>query len=123
MRAASMDRIAAEARGINVSLTTGLTWGLAAGFAALGGMLIGPVFGVYSTLGATIGKKASASAVAGGYGNMYGAIVGGHLLGIVETLAAGYISSEYKDMISYIILLLFLLLRPTGIFNERALQD
>lgn len=123
MRAASMDRIAAEARGINVSLTTGLTWGLAAGFAALGGMLIGPVFGVYSTLGATIGKKASASAVAGGYGNMYGAIVGGLLLGIVETLAAGYISSEYKDMISYIILLLFLLLRPTGIFNERALQD
>lgn len=123
MRAASMDRTAAEARGINVSLTTGLTWGLAAGFAALGGMLIGPIYGVYSTLGATIGKKASASAVAGGYGNMYGAIVGGLLLGIVETLAAGYISSEYKDMISYMILLLFLFLRPTGIFNERALQD
>lgn len=123
MRAASMDRIAAEARSINVSLTTGLTWGLAGGFAALGGMLIGPVFGVYTTLGAAIGKKASASAVAGGYGNMYGAIVGGLLLGIIETLAAGYISSEYKDMISYMILLLFLFFRPTGIFNERALQD
>lgn len=123
MRAASMDRLAAEARGINVSLTTGLTWGLAAGFAALGGMLIGPIFGVYTMLGATIGKKASASAVSGGYGNMYGAIVGGLLLGVIETLVAGYLTSEYKDMISYIILLLFLFLRPTGIFNERALQD
>ena len=86
-------------------------------------MLIGPVYGVYTTLGATIGKKASASAVSGGYGNMYGAIVGGLLLGIIETLVAGFLSSEYKDMISYIILLLFLFLRPTGIFNERALQD
>lgn len=123
MRAASMDSLAAEARGIDVSLTTGLTWGLAAGLAALGGMLIGPVFGVYTTLGASIGKKASAAAVAGGYGNMYGAIVGGLLLGVVETMVAGYLTSELKDMFSYLILLAFLFLRPTGIFNERALQD
>lgn len=123
MRAASMDRTAAEACGIDVSLTTGITWGLAAGFAALGGMLIGPVFGVYTMLGASIGKKGSAAAVSGGYGNMYGAIVGGFFIGIVETLAAGLWSSVYKDMISYIILLAFLFIKPTGFFNERALQD
>lgn len=123
MRAASMDRMAAEARGIDVSLTTGLTWGLAAGMAALGGMLIGPVFGVYTTLGSVIGKKGSAAAVTGGYGNMYGAIVGGLLLGIVETLVAGLWTSELKDMISYIILLVFLFVKPTGLFNERALQE
>lgn len=123
MRAASMDGLAAEARGIDVSMTTGLTWGIAAGLAAMGGMLIGPVYGVYTTLGASIGRKASASAVSGGYGNMYGAIVGGLLLGIIETLVAGYITSDLKDMISYCIMLAFLFLRPTGIFNERALQD
>ncbi len=123
MRAASMDRLAAEARGIDVSLTTGITWGLAAGLAALGGMLIGPVFGVYTTLGSTIGKKGSAAAVTGGYGNMYGAMVGGLLLGIVETMVAGLWTSELKDMISYIILLVFLFLKPTGLFNERAIQD
>ena len=123
MRAASMDRMAAEARGIDVSLTTGLTWGIAAGLAALGGMLIGPIFGVYTTLGATIGKKGSAAAVSGGYGNMYGAMVGGLLLGIVETFVAGLWASEYKDMISYLILLIFLFVKPTGLFNERAIQD
>ena len=123
MRAASMDPTAAEACGIDVSLTTGITWGLAAGLAALGGMLIGPIFGVYTTLGATIGKKGSAAAVSGGYGNMYGAIVGGLLLGIVETMVAGFWTSELKDMVSYVILLAFLFLRPTGLFNERAIQD
>ena len=123
MRAASMDPTAAEACGIDVSLTTGITWGLAAGLADLGGMLIGPIFGVYTTLGATIGKKGSAAAVSGGYGNMYGAIVGGLLLGIVETMVAGFWTSELKDMVSYVILLAFLFLRPTGLFNERAIQD
>ena len=123
MRAASMDRLAAEARGIDVSLTTGITWGLAAGLADQGGMLVGPVFGVYTTLGSTIGKKGSAAAVTGGYGNMYGAMVGGLLLGIVETMVAGLWTSELKDMISYIILLVFLFLKPTGLFNERAIQD
>lgn len=59
----------------------------------------------------------------GGYGNMYGAIVGGILLGLVETLVAGYLSSTYKDMIAYALLLLFLFVKPTGIFNERAITE
>ncbi len=123
MRAASMDRMAAEACGINVSWTTGLTWGIAAGLAAAGGMLVGPIYSVYITLGASLGKKAYAGAVIGGYGNMYGAMVGGLLLGLFETFAAGYISSEYKNLMAYILLILFLFIRPTGIFNERAIQD
>lgn len=123
MRAAAMDPLAAEACGIDVSLTTGVTWGLSAGMAAIGGMLIGPIYGVFTTLGATIGRKGFSAAVIGGYGNMYGAIVGGILLGLVETLVTGYISSTYRNLIAYVLLLLFLFIKPTGLFNERAIQD
>lgn len=123
MRAASMDAMAAESCGIDVSLSTGLSWGISAGLAAIAGILIGPIYGVYTTLGATIGRKGFSSAIIGGYGNMYGAIVGGLLLGLLETFSASLISSTYKNLIAYCLLLLFLLLKPTGIFNERAVND
>lgn len=123
MRAAAMDPKAARACGINVSFSTGITWGLSAGIAAMGGMLIGPIYGVYTLLGAIIGRKGFASAVIGGYGNMYGAIVGGILLGLVETITSAYLSSAYKDIIAYSLLLLFLFVKPTGLFNEKALTD
>jgi branched-chain amino acid transport system permease protein len=123
MRAASMDAKAAEACGIDVALSTGITWGLSAGLAAVAGMLIGPIYGVYSMLGAFIGRKGFSAAVIGGYGNMYGAMVGGIILGLAETLVAGYMSSTLKNLIAYILLILFLFVRPTGLFNERAIQD
>lgn len=123
MRAAAMDPMAAHSCGINVSLSTGVTWGLSAGLAAIAGILVGPMYGVYALLGSTIGNKGFAGAVIGGYGNMYGAMVGGMLLGLIETFVTGYISSDYKNLIAYIILIAFLFLKPTGIFNERALQD
>lgn len=123
MRAVALDRTAAKACGINVPVTIGITWGLSSAMAALAGILIGPVYGVYTTLGATIGRKGFASAVIGGYGNMVGAVVGGILLGIIETMTAAYVSSAYKDLIAYLVLLLFLFVKPTGIFNEKALVD
>lgn len=123
MRAASMDAMAAESCGIDVSLSTGLSWGLSAGLAAVAGMLIGPLYGVYTTLGATIGRKGFSSAVIGGYGNMYGAIVGGLILGLVETFATFWVSSTYRNLIAYVLLLIFLLLKPTGIFNEKAIRS
>lgn len=123
MRASSMDPMAARSCGVNTSMTTGITWGLAAGLAAIGGVLIGPMYGVYSTLGSVIGRKGYSGAIIGGYGNMYGAMVGGLLLGLAETFLAGYVSSTYKNLIAYIILLAFLFLKPTGLFNERAIAD
>ena len=123
MRASSMDSMAAESCGINVSLTTGITWGVSAMLAAMAGILIGPMHGVYSSLGANLGNKGFAGAIAGGYGNMYGAIVGGILLGLLEILVSGYVSSAYKNLIAYVALLLFLCIKPTGLFNERAIQD
>lgn len=123
MRAASMDAMAAEACGIDVSLSTGVTWGLSAGLAAVAGILIGPIYGVYTTLGAVIGRKGFSAAVIGGFGNMYGAIVGGLILGLVETLVTGYISSTYRNLIAFVLLIAFLFLKPTGLFNEKAIQD
>ncbi|MCL2579625.1 MAG: branched-chain amino acid ABC transporter permease [Oscillospiraceae bacterium] len=123
MRAAAMDSKAAEACGIDTSLSTGITWGLSAGIAAVGGMLIGPMYGVFSLLGAQLGRKGFAGAVIGGFGNMYGAMVGGIALGLLENFVAGYISSQFRDLVAYMVLLLFLFIKPTGIFNERAIQD
>lgn len=123
MRAASMDPMAARACGINVSMTIACTWSISTAIAALGGMLIGPMYGVYLTIGSTIGRKGFSSAVIGGYGNMYGAMVGGLLLGLIETFIAGYLSSDLKNLIAYLVLLAFLFLKPTGLFNESAIQD
>ena len=100
MRTSSMDSMAAESCSINVSLTTGITWGVSAMLAAMAGILIGPMYGVYSSLGANLGNKGFAGAIAG-----------------------GYVSSAYKNLIAYVALLLFLCIKPTGMFNERAIQD
>lgn len=123
MRAAAMDSMAATSCGINTSQTVGVTWGLAAGIASLGGMMLGPIYGVYTMLGTVIGRKGFAGAVAGGYGNMYGAMVGGLLLGLTETLIAGYVSTLYKNLIVYVLLLALIFIKPTGIFNEKAIKD
>lgn len=123
MRGAAMDPKAAESLGINTNLTTGVTWGIAAAVAGLGGILIGPMYGVFTTLGANIGGKGFGGAVIGGYGNMYGAMIGGMILGLVETFVAGYWMGTYKNMIAYIVLLLFLFVKPTGITNEKAIHD
>ena len=123
MRAATMDPMAARACGIDVGFTTGLSWAIASGIAGFAGMLIGPVYGVYTTGGAVSGRKGFSSAVMGGFGNMLGAIVGGVLLGLIETFLSAYVSSAHKDIIAYSILLIFLFVKPTGIFNERAIAD
>mgnify|MGYP000872382802 CR=1 FL=1 len=123
MRGAAMDPLAAESCGINTSLTTGVTWGLAAGIASIAGMLLGPMYGVYTVLGSIIGRKGFAGAVIGGYGNMYGAMIGGIILGLIETFVAGYWTGTYKNLIAYAILIIFLFIKPTGIFNEKAIQD
>lgn len=122
MRAAAMDPLAAKACGVNPSMTTALTWGISAAIAGFGGMLIGPVYGVFTTLGSAMGRKGFAGAVMGGFGNMYGALLGGALLGILETVIASYVSSTYKDLAAYGLLLIFLYLKPTGIFNEKAIE-
>lgn len=122
MRASALNQKAASALGINVSLTKGITWGMSAGLAGLLGAALGPYYGVYTTLGALIGQKAFAGAVAGGYGNMYGAIVGGMFFGILETFTTAYITTTYKDCLSFAVLILLLIVMPTGLFKEQVLE-
>ena len=123
MRAAALDATAASSCGINVSLATGTAWGIASCIAALGGIFVGPLYGVSLTLGAALGRKGFAGAVFGGYGNMYGAMIGGIIIGFAETMIAGYVSSLWKDFFTYALLLFFLYVKPTGILNEKTLQD
>ena len=123
MRAAAQDPMAAKAVNINVSLTNGITWGIASMLTGVGGMLIGPIYGVSAHMGTLIGTKGFAGAVIGGYGNMYGAIVGSLLLGGVETFTAAYVSSMYKDFISFFILIIFLIFIPRGLFKGKVYGD
>ena len=123
MRAAAQDPMAARTMAINVEFTTGTTWGIASMLAGVGGMLLGPIYGVSLHMGTMIGLKGFAGAVIGGYGNMYGAIVGSLLLGIIETFTAAYISSMYKDFISFFILILFLIFIPRGLFKGKVYGD
>lgn len=86
------------------------------------GCLLGPVYGVYTTMGILIGQKGFAGAVSGGYGNMYGAIIGGMFFGFAETFISAYISTSYKDCISFGILIIILTFMPTGILKSKVLE-
>ncbi|MDR2433587.1 MAG: branched-chain amino acid ABC transporter permease [Treponema sp.] len=123
MRAAAQVPDAASVCGINVSFTKGLTWGISTMLTAMAGLMIGPVYGVQPAMGYTIGLKGFAAAVIGGYGNMLGAVIGGFFMGFVETMAAGYIASDMKDFVSFSILIVFLLVKPTGIFNAKIIEQ
>ncbi|MBQ7777486.1 MAG: branched-chain amino acid ABC transporter permease [Oscillibacter sp.] len=122
MRASALDQTAASSVGIDVGLTKGITWGLSAALAGVLGMALGPVYGVYSALGAMIAQKAFAGAVTGGYGNIYGAVIGGLFYGFVETFTAAYVSTAYKDVITFVILIVILSVAPNGIFKEKVIE-
>lgn len=122
MRAAAMDPMAAESCGVSVVMTRAVTWGLMSALGALGGCLTGPLFGVSTRIGVATGAKGNTGAVLGGYGNMYGAIIGGIIIGLVET-AFGYIYSPYQMAFTNALFLVFLLLLPRGIMNEKALEE
>ncbi|MBB4112792.1 branched-chain amino acid transport system permease protein [Rhizobium sp. BK226] len=123
LRAAAQDKLAAGTLGINVPLAVGLTWGIAVGLAGIAGMLIAPIYGVNAHMGLLVGLKGFAAAVVGGYGSIYGAVLGGLLVGLVETLSSGYIDSSMKDVIVFAFLLLVLFLKPTGLVPNIMLED
>ena len=122
MQASASDKMAAKTCGINVNLCTAYAWAISAFTAAVAGIIMAPINGLMPTLGSNIGTKGFAAAVIGGYGNMYGAVVGGLILGVLEFLVAGYISSAYKNIVSFTILILFLFVKPYGLFNARDLK-
>ena len=112
IRACFQDRDAAALVGISVNKVYAATFTIGAGMAALAGSLLGSIFLVYPTMGETAVSKAFTVVIVGGLGNFRGAVVVGLLLGVIEALAAGYVSAGYKDAIGFILIVCFLLYQP-----------
>jgi len=121
MRATAQDKTMSALVGINSSRIISLTFAIGAGLAAAAGIMVGLYYGsVRYDMGFVPGVKAFSAAVLGGIGNITGAMLGGLLIGMIEVFAAGYISSEYKDVFAFIILIAVLYFMPTGIMGENV---
>jgi branched-chain amino acid transport system permease protein len=122
-RACSQDMHMANLLGIDTNRVISFTFVLGAMLAAVGGVLIAVTIGKLNPfIGFIVGIKAFTAAVLGGIGSIPGAMLGGVLLGLVETFAAAYISSQYKDIIAFLLLILILLFRPTGLLGKPEVE-
>jgi branched-chain amino acid transport system permease protein len=117
MQAASQNQLAAYYMGIPVKRLNTLVWGLSAAVAAMAGLLLAPITFVHANMG-FIGLKAFPAAVVGGFGSLPGAIVGGLIIGVVESLAGFYLPEGFKDVAAYVVVLLMLMVKPHGLFGE-----
>ncbi|MCP5282422.1 MAG: branched-chain amino acid ABC transporter permease [Rhodoferax sp.] len=118
MQASSQNQLAAYYMGIPVKRINGLVWALAASVAAIAGLLLAPITFVHANMG-FIGLKAFPAAVVGGFGSLPGAIVGGLIIGIVESLAGFYAPAGVKDVAPYVVVLIMLMVKPNGLFGEK----
>ena len=123
MRATSQNSRAASLMGINVNQVIMITFFLGTMVAAIAGCMVGLYYQVIDTTMATItGSKSMAAAILGGIGVLPGAVVGGLIIGVLETLVAAYISSGYRDAIAFAILIIVLVVRPTGILGKTSVN-
>jgi branched-chain amino acid transport system permease protein len=122
IRATSMDMDMARLVGVRVRGTIAVAFMLGTMLAGSAGLLVAPLFLADPTMGGALGLKAFVVCVIGGFGSLYGAVIAGLLLGVVETLAAGYLSSDYRDAISFLLMVGFLFVRPQGLFGERQTE-
>ena len=120
VRAVAQNKEIAYLMGINVPVFISLIFGLACALAAAAGVLIGPMQSVQVEMGYLMLMKAFAAAVVGGFGSLPGALLGGILVGIFENLGAAYISPSHKDIYAFLLLILVLMIRPSGLFGIEA---
>lgn len=119
IRATSQNRFAAQLMGIDINLVYLLTFAIGTALAGIGGVLYGTLFAVYPLMGAMPTLKAFVVTILGGMGSIRGAIFGAFILGMAETLGGNYIAMEYKDAVGFAIIMLVLLIRPTGLFGDK----
>ena len=117
MQASSQNQLAAYYMGIPVKRLNGIAWGLAAAVAAVAGLLLAPITFVHANMG-FIGLKAFPAAVVGGFGSLPGAIVGGLIIGVIESLSGFYLPDGFKDTAAYVMVLVMLMVKPNGLFGE-----
>lgn len=123
IRAVALDPGASRLMGINVNRIISLVFLVGAALGGAAGLLVGVYYGqIDFMMGWNYGLKAFTAAILGGIGNIPGAMLGGFLLGITEAMAAGYIAMAWKDAIAFLVLILILLIRPTGILGERTAE-
>lgn len=108
--------------GINTTFVMTLSFALSAAIGALAGVLATPITLTAYSVGIGFALKGFAAAMLGGMGNPKGALVGGFLLGLIEALTAGYLSSQYKDAVAFVMILLVLFVRPQGLFGRKSTE-
>jgi len=122
IRATASNRMAAALVGINTGRAMNLSFALSAAIGALAGVLATPVTFTSYDVGVLMALKGFSATMLGGVGSPLGALAGGLLIGLIEALTAGYISSDYKDASAFIVILLVLFLRPQGLFGARIME-
>jgi len=123
MRATSQDRIMAGLLGININQVISITFMIGSSLAAAAGVMVTLYYGVvHFFMGYLAGIKAFTAAVLGGIGSIPGAMLGGFMLGLIENFGASYISSVYKDAFAFLVLIITLILRPSGLLGQKALD-
>ncbi|MGA1868520.1 MAG: branched-chain amino acid ABC transporter permease [bacterium] len=123
IQAAAIDQQAARLMGINVNRVIMIVFMVGAALGGAAGLMVGLYYGqINFTMGWIYGLKAFTAAILGGIGNIPGAMVGGILLGVIEALGAAYISIAWKDALAFLVLILILILRPTGLLGERVAE-
>ncbi|MBI5410315.1 MAG: branched-chain amino acid ABC transporter permease [Nitrospirae bacterium] len=119
MRATAQDKVMASLLGINIDRIISVTFVIGSGLAAVAGLMVAMYYGLVNySIGYIAGIKAFTAAVLGGIGSIPGAMIGGLVLGLIESLGAGYLSSEYKDAYAFIVLIVILLIKPTGLLGK-----
>ncbi|WRS27515.1 branched-chain amino acid ABC transporter permease [Oscillospiraceae bacterium MB08-C2-2] len=122
MRAVEQNSRAASLMGIEVNSVISFTFFLGGASAAIAGALMAAYYQlVYPTMGFLLGLKAFAAAVLGGIGVLYGSVVGGLVVGVTESLAMGYLGGTYRDAAAFIILIVILIIKPTGLFGKKGI--
>ena len=120
LRATAQNRVAAQTSGVDVFRLDAVAFGIGVALAGLAGALLAPLFLVYPTNGVVTTVKGFEIIVIGGLGSIPGALIGGLLLGVVESLGAAFISSPYQNAYGFVLVLLVLMVRPYGLFGERG---
>lgn len=119
MRAMSQNREACAVVGVDVQRVALATFGISAALAGAAAALVSPLFNIFPDVGALLTLKAFAAVIVGGFGDVKGAIAAAFLIGLAESLAAGYVSYAYKDAIAFVVMVAVLLVRPQGLFGRR----
>jgi len=120
LRACAHNRTASSLMGINVRWMVLITFALSGGLGALAGVIITPLIFANYQVGTLIGLKGFCAAILGGMGSIYGAVLGGLLIGVLETLFGTHVSSGYMDAFAFVVMLLMLFVRPRGLLGEAA---